>query len=128
LGKTLLDGEEPEFSMRVLRKNPGAKIMNDPSAVVLHNVSPRRMTFKYLLQRSFYQGFSKALISETLKESAHGLNLERGYLKYLLTSSVKSRFSRVNKFKNLSQLFILFISSLLVFFGFAIGKVHEAVD
>ena len=114
--------------MRVLRKNPGAKIMYDPSAVVLHNVSPKRMTFKYLLQRSFYQGFSKALINENLKESAHGLSLERDYLKYLLTSSVKSRLSRVNKFKNLSQLVILFISSLLVFVGFTIGKVHKAVD
>ena len=128
LGKVLLDGEEPEFSMRVLRKIPNAKIINDPSAVVHHNVSPKRMTIKYLLKRSFYQGFSKALINKTIGDSAEGLNLERGYLNYLLTSSVKSRLRRFYSFKSLSQLIVLFISTSLVLVGFAIGKVHEAVD
>jgi cellulose synthase/poly-beta-1,6-N-acetylglucosamine synthase-like glycosyltransferase len=128
LGKVLLDGEEPEFSMRLLRKIPKSKIINDPSAIVFHKVSPKRMTLKYLWKRSFYQGFSKALISETLEDSALGLSLEQRYLNYLLTSSVKSRVSRIYHLKNLSQLIILFISSSFVFVGFAIGKVHEAVD
>ncbi len=128
LGKVLLDGEEPEFSMRVLRKIPKSKIINEPSAIVFHNVSPKRMTFKYLCKRSFYQGFSKALISETLGDTTLGLSLERKYLNYLLTSSVKSRLKRFYSLKNLSQLITLFISSAFVFVGFAIGKVHEAVD
>jgi GT2 family glycosyltransferase len=127
-GKVLLDGEEPEFSMRVLRKIPYSKIINEPSAVVFHNVSPKRMTFKYLWKRSFYQGFSKAMINETLRDPTQNLSIERNYLKYLLTSSVKSRLRRFYRLKNLSQLIILFISSLMVLVGFAVGKVSQAVD
>ena len=127
LGKVLLDGEEPEFSMRIHRKIPDAKIMNDPFAVVLHKVSLKRMSFKYIWERAFYQGFSKALINETLRDTSLDLSTERRYLNYLLTSSVKSRISRFS-LKNFGQLTILFISLSLVFVGFVIGKVRKAVD
>ena len=128
LGKVLLDGEEPEFSSRVLKKIPDGKIINEPSAVVFHNVSPQRMTIKYLWKRSFFQGFSKALINETLSESTQGLNVERHYLNYLLTSSVKSRLNRFFSLKNVIQLIKLLTSSFLVFAGFVIGKISELVD
>jgi glycosyltransferase involved in cell wall biosynthesis len=128
LGKVLLDGEEPEFSMRISKKIPNAKILNEPYAVVLHKVAPKRMTFKYVCKRSFYQGFSKALISETLADNSLNMSTENTYLSYLLTSSVKSRLSRFYNLKNLSQLTLLFISSSLVFTGFIIGKIRTAVD
>ena len=128
IGKVLLDGEEPEFSMRIFNEIPGAKIYNDPSAKVFHKVSSNRLTFKYLWQRSFYQGFSKGLINDTLRKASKGLSLERRYLNYLLTHSIKSRISKSNVFRNLSQLTMLFISSLMVFIGFTIGKVRAAVD
>lgn len=128
LGKVLLDGEEPEFSSRVYRKLPDAKIMNDPSAVVLHNVSPKRMTFKYLWLRSFYQGYSKALIQDALETTSKDLNTERNYLNYLLTSSVKSRLQRFYSPRHLSQLTVLFISSSLVMVGFVVGKARKVVD
>ncbi len=128
LGKVLLDGEEPEFSNRVHLKLPDAKIMNDPSAVVLHKVSSKRMTFKYLWKRSFYQGYSKALINDTFVGTSLPLDKERNYLNFLATSSVLSRLKRFYRLKDLSQLTTLFISSLLVLFGFVVGKVRKAVD
>ena len=128
LGKVLLDGEEPEFCNRVHLKLPDAKIMNDPSAVVLHKVSSKRMTFKYLWKRSFYQGYSKALINDTFVSTSLPLDKERNYLNFLATSSVLSRLKRFYRLKDLSQLTTLFISSLLVLFGFVVGKVRKAVD
>jgi glucosyl-dolichyl phosphate glucuronosyltransferase len=128
LGKALLDGEEPEFSIRVHQLLPNAKIINDPSAIVFHKVSLKRVTFKYLWKRSFYQGFSKALINNSLGDTMVDLDIERRYLRYLLTSSVKSRFSRLYNLKNLVQLITLLISSSIVFFGFVVGKVRKAVD
>ncbi len=127
LGKVLLDGEEPEFAMRIICKKPDAQIMNEPAAIVFHKVNPKRMTFNYLCKRSFYQGFSKALISGTYGETSKALSMERDYLKYLLTNSVKSRTAQLN-LKNLGQLVTLLISTALVFAGFAIGKISKAVD
>jgi len=128
LGKVLLDGEEPEFSSRVHRTIPDAKIMNDPSTVVLHKVSPKRMTFKYLWKRSFYQGYSKALINDSFGGESLDLNTERNYLNFLMTSSIKSRLRRFYRLKNLCQLTVLFISSSLVMGGFIVGKVRKVVD
>lgn len=128
LGKVLLDGEEPEFSMRVYQTIPGAIIMNEPSAVVRHKVSPKRMTVKYIFKRSFYQGYSKALINERLTKTSLDLNMERNYLKYLVSSSIITRINRYPCAKNLSQIAVLFISSCLVLVGFVIGKVRRAVD
>jgi glycosyltransferase involved in cell wall biosynthesis len=126
LGKVLLDGEEPEFSMRVFKKIPDAIIMNEPSAVVHHKISPKRMRFGYLWRRSFYQGLSKGMISAAAKgDASSGLSLEQNYLNYLLTVSVTSRVRQIYRLKNLSQLAVLIISSALVFAGFAVGKIRS---
>jgi glycosyltransferase involved in cell wall biosynthesis len=126
LGKVLLDGEEPEFSNRVYQKFPGAKIINEPTAVVHHRVSGKRMRFKYVLKRAFYQGFSKALIYKTYKKDS--MVLEHDYLHYLMTSSLKNRFRWFYSPKNLVQIATLFIASMFVFVGFAVGKLRRAVD
>jgi len=58
-GKRLLSGEEPEFSMRIFRRFPEAKIVYDPSAVVYHKVSGNRLGLRYLFVRSFNEGVQK---------------------------------------------------------------------
>jgi glucosyl-dolichyl phosphate glucuronosyltransferase len=128
LGKVLLDGEEPEFSIRVHQKFPCFKIINEPSAIVHHKINPKRMNLKYVWKRAFYQGFSKALINETFEHDSETLSVEHNYLRFLLTSSVKSRIRRFYHVRNLSQLATLFIASMFVFVGFAVGKVRKAVD
>jgi glycosyltransferase involved in cell wall biosynthesis len=128
LGKALLDGEEPEFSMRVLGAMPAAKIVNEPSAVVYHKVSANRMSLSYLLKRSFYQGFSKGMISASFTKKSQTLSMERSYLNYLLTVSIKSRVRRIYSLRNLSQLVVLLFSTSLVFLGFAIGKTRNIED
>ena len=83
-GKKLLAGEEPELSKRISEKMLGSKIVYEPSAVVFHRVSRDRVGFKYLFERSFYEGVSKALISGSKQVSSKVLSTEDEYLKYLL--------------------------------------------
>ena len=59
---TLLAGEEPELSMRILDNISNSKILHTPSAVVYHKVKKKRLGLKHLFLRSFYEGISKALI------------------------------------------------------------------
>ncbi len=125
LGKVLLDGEESEFSNRIRLLIPESKIMNEPTAVVFHKVNPKRMKLKYVWKRSFYQGYSKALINTLFKGQTFMLDVEQQYLKYLLTNSLRSRFVRFYDIRNFTQIIVLGSSSFFVLIGFAIGKVHK---
>jgi glycosyltransferase involved in cell wall biosynthesis len=58
IGKKLLAGEEAEFSLRIKDKIPDSKIIFEPAAIVYHRVDKHKMKLGYLLERSFYEGFS----------------------------------------------------------------------
>jgi len=121
-GKRLLAGEEPEFSIRILKKNPLSKIMYDPSAVVFHRVNRGRASFRYLFKRSFYEGVSKALITSSSMVSNNSLSTESGYLKYLLRVAVPSRLRRIYLIRNLCQSMVLLFSVFVVFLGFSVVR------
>jgi glycosyltransferase involved in cell wall biosynthesis len=117
-GNKLLDAEETEFSLRVLRKLPTSKIIYDPSAIVYHKVSRDRETIRYLAKRSFYQGLSKGLLQRSEIGSSQALSLERRYLKHLLREGVIVRLKQAHKKGRLSQLATLFLSIPLVGAGY----------
>ena len=121
-GKRLLAGEEPEFSVRILKKNPLSKIVYDPSAVVFHRVNRGRVSFRYLFKRSFYEGVSKALITSSSMVSNNSLSTESVYLKYLLRVAVPSRFRRIYLIQNLCQSMVLLFSVFAVFLGFSVVR------
>ncbi len=127
LGKVLFDGEESEFSLRVHKLLPQSKIINAPSAVVYHKVNAERMQIKYILKRSFFQGYSKALINGKFTDTSLDLDVERKYLFYLLNSSFKFRLVRLYNLENIAQLLILSASLPVVLFGFALGKIRKIV-
>jgi GT2 family glycosyltransferase len=120
-GKVLLGSEEPEFSLRVLKKIPRSKIVYNPSAVVYHKVGKSRTRFQYLLRRSFYEGVSKALIVDG-EGSASSLSTENRYLEYLLKTAVPSKLKRFYSFDSLCQLLALFFSTSAVFLGYFFGR------
>ena len=122
VGKRLLDAEEAEFSIRVLRKIPRSRIIYDPSAIVYHKVSMNRKTVGYLTKRSFYQGLSKGLLEKSESNSPRTLSLERGYLKYLIGDAIVARLKQAHNPDNLSQLTILILSTLLVLAGYVAGS------
>lgn len=71
--------EETELCIRVAQRLPRTCFLYDPSAVVLHHVPPVRARRRYLLQRCFHEGQSKAAITRMVgREPA--LRNERAYL------------------------------------------------
>jgi glycosyltransferase involved in cell wall biosynthesis len=123
-GKALLCDEETEFSVRALNTIANSKILYEPSAIVHHNVNEVRGSVKYLWQRSFYEGLSKAIM--TSKDiTSESLSTEDFYLKYLLSVSLPSRLRKAYKIENTTKILAIFISIFGVFAGFAIGRLTK---
>lgn len=122
LGKKPVAGEEAEFSLRILEKIPRAKIVYDPLAVVYHKVSESRANLKYLLKRSFYEGLSKALISNYKSNPLRALSAEDRYLKYLVKVAIPSRLKRIYKLECMGQSLALLLSISSVWSGYFTGK------
>jgi GT2 family glycosyltransferase len=53
----LMVGEETELAMRIRARN--LQIMYEPAAIVFHKVSEERLTWGYIVERSFWQGISE---------------------------------------------------------------------
>jgi len=128
IGKKLLASEETDFSLRALRKIPDSKIIHDPSVIVYHRVPRGRANLRYLMRRSFYEGYSKALIVKYGSKQSCSLSTENRYLKYLLRDALPSRLIRFFEFKSLSQLLTLLLSTFLVFIGYIYGRTISRVQ
>jgi glucosyl-dolichyl phosphate glucuronosyltransferase len=120
-GKHLLASEETELSIRILGNIENSKIIYDPSAVVHHQVPKRRSNLKYVWVRSFYEGLSKAIITDETLNSKQ-LSTESSYLKYFLLVAIPSRCRRIYKFQELSKILVSFLSVSAVFAGYVTGK------
>lgn len=114
-------GEEAEFSVRAVAKIPGSKIVLVPSAVVNHRVPRKRARLRYLVKRSFYEGYSKAIIGKTICGSTRTLATEQSYLARLLTRAIPSRLIRFYQMDRLSQSIAISISVSAVLVGFVYG-------
>jgi glucosyl-dolichyl phosphate glucuronosyltransferase len=125
-GSVLLGSEEPELSLRILNMFPASKIVYEPHAVVYHKVGKSRRKITYLLRRSFYEGFSKALISYHDENGGKGLSTENQYLRYLVNVSIPSKLKRFYTLKNVLQLTAMFLSTSAVLLGFVVGQFTEA--
>lgn len=122
LGKKPIAGEEAEFSIRILERIPRSKIMHDPSAIVYHKVTKERTQLRYVVKRSFYEGFSKALITDSIKPNTLSiLSVEESYLKNLLKASISLGLRQFYKLKNVSQVIVLYMSIFFVLTGYFIG-------
>ena len=79
--------EETELCIRVRRRRPEARIVFEPTARVLHRVTPARERVSYFARRCLAEGHSKAAVSELV--GAHdGLSSERTYVTRTLPSGV----------------------------------------
>jgi len=124
--KKLISGEETEFSIRILEKCSMSRIVYDPSAIVYHRVPRARVNLKYLMQRSFYGGFSIALILNSMRSNKMNvLSVEDRYLKYLLKVSIPSRLKRIHNIENILQLSALLTSLFLVLVGYLLGRLSK---
>ncbi|MBL7494061.1 glycosyltransferase family 2 protein [Frankia sp. AgB1.9] len=88
VGSIPLGCEETEFGIRLRRDVAGAVILYEPAAVVLHGVTPDRITWQYYRRRCFSEGISKAVVARRVgQESA--LEAEKAYVRHVLPRAVR---------------------------------------
>jgi len=125
-----LQGEEAEFALR-MRWLLGHGVVYNPEAVVYHKVPQWKTVPRTMLRRSFYQGYSKALLIRSMR-SHHTLSVEQGYVARLLVKYIPCRAKRlllaagrIAEFKKLVILVACVCSTALGFFvGFVKGTRH----
>jgi glycosyltransferase involved in cell wall biosynthesis len=86
--------EETEFSIRLRRQLPGARIMYEPQAVVHHHIDQSRATWRYFLGRCRAEGCSKARVSRLSGASA-ALSSERSYITHTITQAMRRELGGV---------------------------------
>jgi len=86
--------EETEFSIRLRRLSPGARIIYEPQAVVYHHVDQSRATWRYFLGRCRAEGCSKARVSRLSGASA-ALHSERSYVTHTIMQAARRELSGV---------------------------------
>lgn len=84
--------EETEFSIRLRRLSPGARIIYEPRAVVYHHVGQSRASLRYFLGRCSAEGTSKARISR-LSGASSALSSERSYVKHVIIRAIARELS-----------------------------------
>jgi len=121
-GKTLLAGEEAEFSIKLLNSIPESKILYDPAAIVYHRVPKERLSLHYMITRSYYEGMSKGLIAK-LRRSNDSLSMEQGYLYHLLTKFIPSKIKTILH----ATSFLQVILTLMLIFSVFMGYLHARI-
>ncbi len=86
--------EETEFSIRLRKLSPGARIIYEPQAIVYHNIDQSRATWRYFLARCLAEGCSKARVSRLSGASA-ALSSERSYVTHTIVRAVCRELSGV---------------------------------
>jgi glycosyltransferase involved in cell wall biosynthesis len=121
-GDNNVQGEETEFAARV-RRRYGEGVWYDPDAVVEHKVFASRMRPRWLLDRAFWQGYSKRVMNDALPG---GVDTEEGdFVRQLLVSSVPDRVGRFVRgdADAARQLLTLWLLTVTVGLGYLYGAV-----
>lgn len=85
-----IQGEEAELCAR-LRDHYGQGVHYNPNATVTHDVDDYQLTRRTLLERSYWQGRSKRVLTDLLPDAA---STEEDYLDTLLHSWIPERLTR----------------------------------
>jgi glucosyl-dolichyl phosphate glucuronosyltransferase len=124
-GTSFIQGEEPEFGLRMIKKLGKGTIYN-PAAIIYHIVPPAKLKLDILFKRAFYQGYTKALM-DRYANSTELLNPEKKYLRRILGKYIPARLKGLFKGKakrsQLKKLLVLVVSVCCVGIGFAWGKI-----
>ena len=125
-GTSYIQGPAAEFSLRMKYKL-GKGVIYNPEAVIYHKIPLHKTEVKLLLKRSFYQGYSKAMLKK-FSPSSETLNTEKSYLKDLLFKYIPRRIKGIftsNSTKGIKQLSFLAAAIISVGLGFLYGYVKR---
>lgn len=122
-GRRLLQGEDAEYGIRILKHSSRGMFYN-PRAIVYHKVYPERSRLKNLLRRAFEQGYSKSIISR-LHSDCNPISVEKDYLSTLLRKVllgyIKQILSGPCRSKAIKRIFFMLVAIFVVLAGFTIG-------
>ncbi|XHH09894.1 MAG: glycosyltransferase family 2 protein [Candidatus Bathyarchaeia archaeon] len=121
VGKMLMGHEDTEFGIRATNKLPGSTIIYNPQAIVYHKVSKNRLSFRYVLNRSYSEGFSKAVIAKNNTTIKAALGTEKTYLRNLILGTPKMLLQG-NVQTGPSRCGTLWIATVMVFLGYFVGS------
>ncbi len=123
-GTTYIQGEEPEFGLKMINTF-GKGIVYNPQAIIYHKVPGYKLGYGALFRRSFYQGYTKAIIQKIAK-SSNKLGPEKSYLKVILgkylTARIKSLFTETGRISQIKKIFVLLTSVACVGAGYIFGQ------
>jgi glycosyltransferase involved in cell wall biosynthesis len=118
--------EDTEFCIKMLKKFPNCKIIFDPEAVVYHKVYPHRLSLKYILERAYSEGRSKAYIARLYKDR---LTREHEYARDLIFHFLPIRIKQIIKNKdaasNLRDIILILIVLATTVFGYIKGMLDR---
>jgi glycosyltransferase involved in cell wall biosynthesis len=123
VGNKLMGHDDTEFGIRATNKRPETTIVYDPQAIVYHKVAMNRVSVRYILKRSYSEGFSKAFIttfSNNNNNNNKSLGAEKSYLHTLVMGLPFMLFQ--NKLTTgICKFVTLAMATGLVFFGYFVG-------
>jgi hypothetical protein len=116
-GDKNLQGGETELCAR-MRQEYGYGVWYDPEAKVAHKVFDYRTKFRWLIDRAFWQGYSKRAMESFVDNEG---NEEKEFLRELTTSFIPIRTQTVisdPSVNGVSQFLGLFLFTFTVGFGY----------
>jgi GT2 family glycosyltransferase len=119
-GACRIQAEEPEFALRVKQKT-GKGVLYNPRAVVYHKIPRSKLGMANLLRRSFYQGYSKALMGR-MNITPDAMAAEGSYLRDVLLDHVPRRLSRCYRLTEIERLLFLVACVACVGSGFVCAR------
>lgn len=118
-GEKNLQGGETELCARMKREY-GHKVWYDPKAKVAHKIFEYRTDFRWLIDRSFWQGYSKRAMKTYVETDS---DEENEFLLRLLSEFIPHRLQRIVNRR--SQEEMLQLMALLVFtFSAGVGYIY----
>jgi glycosyltransferase involved in cell wall biosynthesis len=121
-GERQLQAEEPEFCSRLYRET-GEGVWYTPDATVAHKVLSHRLQTDWLLQRAFWQGYSKRAMEDLVPDSG---GTERDFLGQLLGEFLPGRLLglvRSPSVERAEQLVMFVVFTATVGIGYGYGMV-----
>ena len=120
-------GFESQAFLRLKSQMPDAAIIYDPDAVVYHKVTPHRAKIKYVILRSYNEGFHKAKIKKACAGlSQRPLSTESSYLRNLLFVSIPQKVIHFYKPWALAQVGAIMISIAATGVGYVMVKMSRS--
>jgi len=116
-------GEEREICLRIAYHLPGAKIVYEPGALVLHKVRYDRARWNYLVKRAYQEGLCKAYILCRAPTSVRvSLEPERRYFRHLVLRAIPARLIRPWNSSLLVQSFAIGMCIAATTAGYVLGQ------